>query len=191
MKIILYIFFINFIFCKSDADIASESNILPIYNLINNKPSIYFGSQIHNHDNAIFAINISPTSNLLTGGMISIGKNNKDLNLNYKIMIGYITNYKFFNFLNNIIEVGAQRYRFSNSGSFRWYNLSFIESFKLKHININLAWNKILTKQWERNSILFSTNINLIQNVFLQLGVNSFFSPNNNFSSFILINIKL
>jgi len=190
MKIIFTIFLINVIFCKSNADIASQTNIFPIYDSINTKPTIFAGSNSKNN-NAIFAINFFPTLNLSTGGMLALAKDNNDLYLNYKAHIGYIPNWKLFNLSKNIIQIGIERHRFSKMGGFRWFNLSFIQSIKLKYININIGWNKILTKQWERNSIVVSTNIKLIDNIFFQLGSNSFFNPKLDFSPFILLSIKI
>ena len=190
MKLIFTIFLINIIFCKSDPDIASQTSICPIYNSINTNPTISMGSNSKNN-NAIVAINFFPTLNLSTGGMLALAQDNNDLYINYKFDIGYIPNWKLFNFSENIIKVGVERHRFSKLGGFRWYNLSFIQSIKLKYININIGWNKILTKKWERNSVLIASNIKLIDNIFFQLGYNSFFNPKFNFSPFILLNITI
>tara|TARA_B100000902_G_C27214203_1_gene866090 strand:- start:323 stop:895 length:573 start_codon:yes stop_codon:yes gene_type:complete len=190
MKIICTILLINIIFCKSDPEIASQTSIFPIYNSINTKPAIFIGSNSKNN-NAIFAIKFFPTLNLSTGGMLALAKDNNDLYINYKFDMGYIPNWRLFDFSENIIQIGIERHRFSKMGGFRWFNLSFIQSIKLKYININIGWNKILTKKWERNSVLIASNIKLIDNIFFQLGYNSFFNPKFNFSPFILLNITI
>ncbi len=190
MKIILTIFLINLIFCKSDVDIASQTNISSIYNYNNIKPTIYIGSNIE-QENAIFGISFFPTLNLSTVAFLAMAENNNDLNLNYKIDIGYIPNWKFLNFSENIIQFGIERHRFSKLRGVRWFNLSYIQSLKLKYFNINIGWNKILTKQWERNSILISTNIKLVDKIFFQIGSSSFFNPELNTSTYFLLNIKI
>tara|TARA_B110000438_G_scaffold172981_1_gene165308 strand:+ start:1288 stop:1800 length:513 start_codon:yes stop_codon:yes gene_type:complete len=164
----------------------------PIYNLNDSKPSIFLGQHKNNSNyNSVASINIYPTENLLVGASISESKKNSDLSLYYQLIIGYIPDWKFFNISTHLIQIGTHRLRFNNEGGIRWFNLSFSESFKLNRMNINIGWNKIFTKKWERNSILVSTNLKLIDNIYIQLGSSSFFTPSYNLSPFILLNIKL
>ena len=139
----------------------------------------------------VSGIQIQPTSNLLLGSVLSPRNNNNDLSIYYHILIGYIPKWKLLKFSSNIIQVGMHRYRFGEIVDSRWFSFSVMESAKIGNLNLNLCWNKLLTQQWERNTVLISTKINLLKDLSLQSGAIAFFTPDFDYSPFILISINL
>ena len=139
----------------------------------------------------VSGIQIQPTSNLLLGGVLSPRNNNNDLSIYYHILIGYIPKWKLLKFSSNMIQIGMHRYRFGEIGDSRWFSLSVMESIQISSLNLNMCWNKLFTQQWERNTVLISTKIKLIKDVFLQSGAVAFFTPVFDYSPFLLISINL
>jgi len=135
----------------------------------------------------VTGIQIQPTSNLLLGGVLSPRKVNDDLSIYYHILIGYIPKWKLLKISSNMIEFGMHRYRFGDTSDSRWFSFSVMESAHLGNLNLNLCWNKLFTQKWERNTILISTRIKLIKDIFLQPGAVAYFTPEFGYSPFILL----
>ena len=83
------------------------------------------------------------------------------------------------------------RYRFHSEGDARWFNLSVMELIQMDRLNLNIAWNRFFTHQWTRNTISISTNLKLIHNINLLFGASAFFTPEFDYSPFIIINSDL
>lgn len=147
--------------------------------------------QNENGVNPVSGLQIQPTSNLLLGGVLSPRKNGDDLSLYYHVLIGYIPNFKLFKFSTNMIQVGMHRYRFGDNGDARWFSFSVAEAAQLGSLNVNVCWNRLFTQQWERNTVLVSTKIKLLKDLYLQPGAIAFFTPNFNYSPFLLVSINL
>ena len=139
----------------------------------------------------VSGMQINPTSNLLIGGVLSPRNNNNDLSIYYHILIGYIPEWKLLKFSSNIIQVGMHRYRFGEIEDSRWFSFSIMESTQIGNLNLNLCWNKLLTKKWERNTVLISTKIKLLKDLYLQPGAIAFFTPEFDYSPFLLMSINL
>ena len=134
---------------------------------------------------------IQPTSNLLLGAVLSPRNINNDLSIYYHILIGYIPKWKLLKISSNMIQIGMHRYRFGNIANSRWFSFSVMESTHLGRLNINLCWNKLFTKKWERNTVLISTRIKLIKDFYLQPGAVAYFTPELNYSPFILLSMNI
>ena len=83
------------------------------------------------------------------------------------------------------------RYRFGEIVDSRWFSFSVMESAKIGNLYLNLCWNKLLTQQWERNTVLISTKIKLLKEIYLQSGAVAFFTPDFDYLPFLLISINL
>jgi len=192
MKYLVLIFLVNFLFCISDASFAAESSIIPFQLSPGSRPMLHLGGlQNENGVNPVSGLQIQPTSNLLLGGVLSPRKNGDDLSIYYHVLIGYIPNFKILKFSTNIIQVGMHRYRFSDDGGSRWFSFSVTEAAQLGSLNLNVCWNKLFTQTWERNTVLVSTKIKLLKDMYLQPGAIAFFTPNFNYSPFMLVSINL
>ena len=192
MQYFLLSIFVNFLFCVSDASFATESSIIPFQLSPGSRPMLHLGGlQNENGVNPVGGLQIQPTSNLLLGGVLSPRKNGDDLSLYYHVLIGYIPNFKLLNFSTNMIQVGMHRYRFGDNGDARWFSFSVAEAAQLGSLNINVCWNRLFTQQWERNTVLVSTKIKLLKDLYLQPGAIAFFTPNFDYSPFLLVSINL
>ncbi len=192
MKYLVLSFLVNFLFSVSDASFAAESSIIPFQLSPGSKPMLHLGGlQNENKVNPMSGLQIQPTRNLLLGGVLSPRNIDNDLSLYYYILIGYIPNLKLLKFSTNIIQVGVHRYRFSEGGGSRWFSFSVTEATQLGSLNINVCWNKLFTQSWERNTVLVSTKIKLVKDLYLQPGAIAYFSPNFDYSPFLLVSINL
>jgi len=192
MKFLYSAIFFRFIFCVSDASFAAQSSLIPFQLSLNSKPMLHLGVlEDGERVNLVSGIQIHPTNNLLLGGVLSPRNYNNDLSLYYHILIGYVPNWKLFNFSTNMIQVGMHRYRFGNNGGMRWFSFSVTEVAQVGSLNLNVCWNKLLTQKWERNTVLVSTKIKVYRNLFLQPGAITFFTPEFNYSPFLIFSINL
>ena len=182
----------SLLFSISTPSIAAESSIIPFQLSPDSRPILHLGGlQDELGIQPVSGIQIQPTYNLLLGGVLSPRNNNNDLSIYYHILIGYIPKLKLLKFSSNIIQVGMHRYRFGEIGDSRWFSLSVMESVQISSLNLNMCWNKLFTQQWERNTVLISTKIKLIKDIYLQPGAVAFFTPVFDYSPFLLISINL
>ena len=192
MKFLYMSIFFRFIFCVSDASFAAESSIIPFQLSPSSKPMLHLGGlQDKNGINLVSGIQIQPTNNLLLGGVLSPLNYENDLSLYYHVLIGYVPNWKLLKFSTNMIQVGMHRYRFGDIGDSRWFSLSLMESARIGNLRLNLCWNKLFTHKWERNTVLISTKIKLLKDIYLQPGAVAFFTPDFDYSPFLLMSINL
>jgi len=182
----------SLLFSGSAASFAAESSIIPFQHLPESRPMLHLGGlQDESGIQPISGIQIQPTFNLLLGGVLSPRNNNNDLSIYYHILVGYIPKWKLLKFSSNMIQVGMHRYRFGEIGDSRWFSFSVMESAYIGSLNLSLCWNKLFTQQWERNTILISTKIKLIKDIYLQPGAVAFFTPDLDYSPFLLMSINL
>ena len=83
------------------------------------------------------------------------------------------------------------RYRFGEIGDLRWFSISVMESAQIGNLNLNLCWNKLFTKKWEKDTILISTKIKLLKDIYLQPGAIVFFTSGFDYSPFFLVSINI
>ena len=191
-QIILFGILTSLLFSSSAAYFAAESSIIPFQLSSESRPRLHLGGlQIESGIQPVSGMQIQPTSNLLLGGVLSPRINNNDLSIYYHILIGYIPKWKLLKFSSNMIQVGMHRYRFGGIEDSRWFSFSIMESTQIGSLNLNLCWNKLFTQKWERNTVLISTKIKLLDNIYLQPGAVTFFTPNFNYSPFLLMSINL
>ena len=182
----------SLLFSGSAASFAAESSIIPFQLSPESNPMLHLGGlQDESGIQAVSGIQIQPTSNLLLGGVLSPRNNNNDLSIYYHILVGYIPKWKLLKFSSNMIQVGMHRYRFGENGDSRWFSFSVMESAYIGSLNLNLCWNKLFTQQWERNTIFISTKIKLLKDIYLQPGAVAFFTPDFDYSPFLLMSINL
>ena len=182
----------SLLFSLSTPSIAAESSIIPFQLSPDSRPMLHLGGlQDESGIQPISGIQIQPTSNLLLGSVLSPRNNNNDLSIYYHILIGYIPKWKLLKFSSNMIQFGMHRYRFGENGDSRWFSFSVLESAYFGSLNLSLCWNKLFTKQWERNTILISTKIKLLKDIYLQPGAVAFFTPDFDYSPFLLMSINL
>ena len=181
----------SFLFSGSAASFAAESSIIPFQLSPESSPMLHLGGlQDESGIQPISGIQIQPTFNLLLGGVLS-PRNNNNLSIYYHILVGYIPKWKLLKFSSNMIQVGMHRYRFGEIGDSRWFSFSVMESARIGSLNLSLCWNKLFTQQWERNTILISTKIKLFKDIYLQPGAVTFFTPDFDYSPFLLMSINL
>jgi len=181
----------SLLFSGSAASFAAESSIIPFQLLPESRPMLHLGGlQDKSGIHPVSGIQIQPTFNLLLGGVLSPRNNNNDLSIYYHILIGYIPKWKLLKFSSNMIQVGMHRYRFGEIGDSRWFSFSVMESAYIGSLNLSLCWNKLFTQQWERNTILISTRIKLLKDIYLQLGTVAYFTPIGH-SPFILLSMTI
>ena len=182
----------SLLFSISTPSIAAESSIIPFQLSPDSRPMLHLGGlQDKSGIQPVSGIQIQPTSNLLLGGVLSPRNNNNDLSIYYHILIGYVPKWKLLKFSSNMIQIGMHRYRFGKIEDSRWFSFSIMESIQIGNLNLNLCWNKLLTKKWERNTVLISTKIKLLKELYLQSGVIAFFTPDFDYSPFLLMSINL
>ena len=185
---------ISFLFSGSTPSFAAESSIIPFQLSSDSRPMLHLGGlQDESGIQPVSGLQIQPTLNLLLGGVLSPRNNDNDLSIYYHILVGYIPKWKLLKFSSNMIQVGMHRYRFGKIGDSRWFSFSVMESAQIGNLNLNLCWNKLFTQKWEKNTILISTKINLLQDIYLQPGAVIFFTPDPDldYSPFLLMNINL
>ena len=189
---IFFIISISCLFSNSDASFASKSSLIPFKFSKQSKPVIHLGGLNDNLGfQPISGIQLQPTSNLLIGGLLSPRHNNNDLSIYYQIVIGYLPKWKLLKFSSNMVQIGMHRYRFSTFGDSRWFSFSILESTKIGILNLNLSWNRLFTQKWERNTVLISTKFNLLKNLSIEPGIITFFTPNIDYSAFLLFGILI
>ena len=182
----------SLLFSGSAASFAAESSIIPFQLSPESRPMLHLGGlQDESGIQAVSGIQIQPTFNLLLGGVLSPRNNNNDLSIYYHILVGYIPKWKLLKSSSNMIQVGMHRYRFGEIGDSRWFSISVMESARIGSLNLSLCWNKLFTQQWERNTILISTKIKLLKDIYLQPGAVAFFTPDFDYSPFLLMSINL
>ena len=182
----------SLLFSGSAASFSAESSIIPFQLSPESRPILHLGGlQDKSGIQAVSGIQIQPTFNLLLGGVLSPRNNNNDLSIYYHILVGYIPKWKLSKSSSNMIQVGMHRYRFGEIGDSRWFSFSVMESASFGSLNLSLCWNKLFTQQWERNTIFISTKIKLLKDIYLQPGAVAFFTPEFDYSPFLLMSINL
>ena len=192
IQIIIFCLLQNLLFSNSDASIASQSSIIPFQLLPNTRPMLHLGGfQDSTGVQLISGVQIQPTSNLLLGGVLSPRKIDNNLSIYYHILIGYSPRWKLLRISSNMIQIGMHRYRFGDITDSRWFSLSVSESAHLGSMNLNLCWTKLFTQKWERNTILVSTRIKLLKDLYCQPGAMAYFSPKFSYSPFLLLSLNI
>ena len=192
LQFIIFSILTSLLFSISTPSIAAESSIIPFQLSPDSRPMLHLGGlQDESGIQPVFGIQIQPTSNLLLGSVLSPRNNNNDLSIYYHILIGYVPKWKLLKLSSNMIQVGMHRYRFGKIEDSRWFSFSIMESARIGSLNLNLCWNKLLTKKWERNTVLISAEIKLLKDLYLQPGAIAFFTPDFDYSPFLLMSIIL
>jgi len=192
IQIIIFCLLQNLLFSNSDASIASQSSIIPFQLLPNTRPMLHLGGfQDSTGVQLISGVQIQPTSNLLLGGVLSPRKIDNNLSIYYHILIGYSPRWKLLKISSNMIQIGMHRYRFGDITDSRWFSLSVSESAHLGSMNLNLCWTKLFTQKWERNTVLVSTRIKLLKDLYCQPGAMAYFSPRFSYSPFLLLSLNI
>jgi len=192
IQIILFSILQNILFSSSDAEIASQSSIIPFQLLPNRKPMLHLGgSQDSTGIQLISGMQIQPTPNLLIGSVLSPRKVGNNLSIYYHFLIGYSPKWKLLKLSSNMIQIGMHRYRFVGTNDSRWFSFSITESVHLGSLNMNLCWTKLFTHKWERNTALISTRIKLFKNLYCQPGAMAYFTPKFSYSPFLLLSLNI
>ena len=184
----------SLLFSSSVPSFAAESSIIPFQLSPDSRPMLHLGGlQDESGIQPISGIQIQPTSNLLLGSVLSPRNNNNDLSIYYHILIGYIPKWKLLKFSSNMIQIGMHRYRFGEINESRWFSFSIMESAQIGSLNLSLCWNKLFpsNQKWERNTVLISTKIKLLKDIYLRPGAIAYFTPTFDYSPFLLMSINL
>ena len=192
VKFIIYYILTGLIFSQSDISIASESSIIPFQFTPTSKPMLHLGGiQGQNDVRLISGLQFQPTKNLLIGGVLSPHKMETDLSIYYNIVIGYIPKWKFLNISSNMFQIGMHRNRFGEDEDTRWSSFSFMESAQFGSFNLNLCWNRLFTQNWDRDTVLISTDLKLSNSIHLRPGALAFFTPYFDYTPFLFVSIDL
>jgi hypothetical protein len=136
-------------------------------------------------------LQFQPTNNLLIGGVLSPHKIQTDLSIYYHMAVGYIPKWQFFNISSNMFQIGMHRNRFGAAGDVRWFSFSFMESAQFGRFNLNLCWNRLFTKNWDRDTVLFSTDLKLSNSIYLRPGAMVYYNPYFDYTSFLFLSINI
>ena len=90
-----------------------------------------------------------------------------------------------------MFQVGMHRNRFEDTGDARWFSFSLLESLQFGIINMNLCWNHLFTNKWEKDTIFISTDLNLSNNFYLRPGALVYFTPDFDYTPFLLLSVDL
>ena len=192
VKFIIYYILTGLIFSQSDVSIASESSIIPFQFTPTSKPMLHLGGiQGQNDLRLMSGLQFQPTKNLLIGGVLSPHKIETDLSIYYNIVIGYIPKWKFLNISSNMFQIGMHRNRFGKDEDTRWSSFSFMESAQFGNFNLNLCWNRLFTQNWDRDTVLISTNLKLSNSIHLRPGALAFITPSFDYTPFLFMSIDL
>ena len=192
VKFIIYYILTGLIFSQPDVSIASESSIIPFQFTPTSKPMLHLGGiQGKNDVRLMSGLQFQPTKNLLIGGVLSPHNIEKDLSIYYNIVIGYIPKWKFLNISSNMFQIGMHRNRFGEDEDKRWFSFSFMESAQFGSFNLNLCWNRLFTQNWDRDTVLISTDLKLSNSIHLRPGALAFFTPNFDYTPFLFMSIDL
>ena len=149
------------------------------------------GLQRNNGIRFLNGLQFQPTDNLLIGGVVSPHKIEADLSIYYHVILGYIPKWKFLNIFSNMIQIGMHSYRFSDDGDERWLSLSVWESVRIGSFNIKLGWNRLYNQEWEKNTVLLSTDLQLTKNFHLQPGVLTYFTHSIKYIPFLFMGLDI
>ena len=192
VKFIIYYILTGLIFSQPDVSIASESSIIPFQFTPTSKPMLYLGGiQEQNNVRLMSGLQFQPTKNLLIGGVLSPHKIATDLSIYYNIVIGYIPKWKFLKISSNMFQIGMHRNRFGEDGDARWSSFSFMESAQFGSFNLNLCWNRLFTQNWDRDTVLISTDLKLSNSIHLRPGALAFITPSFDYTPFLFMSIDL
>ena len=183
---------ISSMYSQSDASIAIESSIIPFQFSPVSKPMLHLGgAQKQNGMTLLSGLQFQPTKNLLIGGVLSPHKIGTDLSIYYHIVIGYIPHWKFLNNSSNMFQIGMHRNRFGVEGDARWFSFSFMESVRYGSLNLDLCWNHLFTPNWDKDTILMSTDLKLNNSFHLKPGIIAYFIPHFDYTPFLFVSLDL
>ncbi len=191
-KFIIFCTLIGAIFSQSDVFATSESSLIPFQLTSTSKPMLHIGGiQGKNGIRLMSGLQLQPTKNLLIGGVLSPHKIETDLSIYYHLAIGYIPKWKILNISSNMFQIGMHRNRFGADGDARWFSFSFIESARFGSLNLNLCWNRLFSQNWDRDTILISTDLKLSKRIYLRPGAMVYFIPKYDYTPFLFVSINL
>ena len=192
IKFIIYYILMGLIFSQSDVSISSESSIIPFQFTPTSKPMLHLGGMQGQYGmRLLVGLQFQPSKNLLIGSILSPHKIETDLSIYYHVAIGYIPQWKFFNISSNMFQIGMHRNRFGEDEDTRWSSFSFMESAQFGSFNLNLCWNRLFTQNWDRDTVLISTDLKLSNNIHLRPGALAFFTPYFDYTPFLFMSIDL
>ena len=192
LKYMIYILFFSFIYCQTNQSITSTPSIIPFQLTPISKPMLHLGGvEEENGHRIISGLQFQPTKNLIIGGVLSPRKNEEDISIYYHIALGYIPKWKLFNFSSNMLQIGMHRNRFGEEEDKRWFSFSVLESSQYGKLNLNLCWNRLFTKNQEKNTMLISTDIKINNNFYLRPGAIAYFKPDFKYFPFLFVSITL
>jgi len=192
VKFIIYYIWMGLIFSQPDISITSEPSIIPFQFSLTSTPMLHLGGiQGQNNMRLMSGLQFQPTKNLLIGGVLSPHKIETDLSIYYNIVIGYIPKWKFLNISSNMFQIGMHRNRFGEDEDARWSSFSFMESAQFGNFNLNFCWNRLFTQNWDRDTVLISTDLKLSNSIHLRPGVLAFITPSFDYTPFLFMSIDL
>ncbi len=192
VKFIIYYILTGLIFSQPDVSIESESSIIPFQFTPTSKPMLHLGGiQGQNDVRLMCGLQFQPTKNLLIGGVLSPHNIETDLSIYYNIVIGYIPKWKFLNISSNMFQIGMHRNRYGTEGDARWFSFSLMESARFGSFNLNYCWNHLFTQNWNRDTILISTDLKLSNSIHFRPGAIAYFVPDIDFTPCLFVSIDL
>ena len=183
---------LSIMFANQDAIIANKSSFIPLQLHKKTSPIFHVGSL---NDSLLtkpmFGVQIQPTHNLIINGTLSPQSIDNNLCLYYNTILGYIPRWNINQNLSSVLQFGIHNYKFSKTSDIRWFNFSITELLNINFVTIKLSWSKLFNKQWERNTVLVSTKINIYNFIMVESGILTYFSPNINFIPCIFISTHI
>ena len=185
-------FFNSLVYSQSEATIALDSSVIPFQFTSSSIPMLHLVmKQEKDGIRLMGGLQFQPTKNLLIGGVLAPNKIEADLSIYYHIVIGYIPKWQFFNLSSNMFQIGMHRNRFGSDGDVRWFSFSFMESARFGSLNLNLCWNRLFNQNWDRDTVLISTDLKLSNNFYFRPGAILIFTPNYDSIPFLFVSMNL
>jgi len=185
-------FFNSLVYSQSEATIALDSSVIPFQFTSSSIPMLHLVmKQEKDGIRLMGGLQFQPTKNLLIGGVLAPNKIEADLSIYYHIVIGYIPKWQFFNLSSNMFQIGMHRNRYGTEGDARWFSFSLMESARFGSFNLNYCWNHLFTQNWNRDTILISTDLKLSNSIHFRPGAIAYFVPDIDFTPCLFVSIDL
>lgn len=92
-----------------------------------------------------------PSLNLYISLGISPKISTNDISIYYQSSIGYTPNWAISERFNSTVSLGMHRYRFSDTGNYRWFHFAVLESIRFLELDWNLNWIYLFDTHWEHH----------------------------------------
>ena len=83
------------------------------------------------------------------------------------------------------------RNRFAADKDARWFSFSILESAQFGSLNLNICWNHLFNQDWDRDTAMISTGLNLSNGIYLRPGIMANFTSYIEYIPFLFLSMVL